>query len=83
MIKYTRNNRKDGIHMVLSYDQKMIDALGIQESLNWIEEAKKEYERNHEPAFQYILNDKLFCLFCDLPVFRSCTLQLVENCLKS
>lgn len=41
MIKYTRNNRKDGIHMVLSYDQKMIDALGIQESLNWIEEAKK------------------------------------------
>lgn len=52
--------------MVLSYDQKMIDALGIQESLNCIEEAKKEYERNHEPAFQYILNDKLFCLFCDL-----------------
>lgn len=44
---------------------RIIDALEIQESLNWIEEAKKEYKRNHEPAFQYILKDNLFFLFCD------------------
>lgn len=52
--------------MVLSYDQKMIDALGIQESLNWIEEAKKEYIKNPRPAMQCNLKDKLQCLFYDL-----------------
>lgn len=52
--------------MLVSFDQSMIDRLGIQEDLNYIEQAKKDYEKNPRPAMRYNLKDKMQCLFYDL-----------------